>query len=191
MASDAKQMSKTERQTLIRLVRQRFKLLETGLAARRSQLERVTREEVMAEHEADAAKWKKRFEDEIIDPINELVQQGNKLIKQAEQAGFDRSGYGWHSITTRIHDYERQGAGFVPVDLEKTVRDRMLAKLGDKPMSRYALELEESKLVEELLVGDLSSDDAKEFLTQIPTLEGLIPLPNGGANKALLAGDED
>lgn len=191
MAADAKQMSKTERQTLIRLVKQRFRLLETGLAARRSQLERVTRDEVIAEHEAEAKQWKQRFEDEVVEPINRLIQEGYDLIKEAEKAGFQRTGYGWHNMTTRVGDYQREGARFVPADLDRTVRERMVEKIGDKPMSKYALELEESKLVEQLLVGDLGSDDAKEFLGQIPTLEGLIPLPNGGANRALLAGDED
>jgi len=190
MAADAKQMSKTERQTLIRLVKQRFKLLETGLAARPSQLDRITRQEVIAEHEAEAKVWKQRFEDEVLAPMRALIVEGESMIREAHQAGFERSGYGWHGLHTRLSDVQGEQNNFVPTDLEKTVRERMVEKIGDKPMSKYALELEESKLVEQLLVGDLGSDDAKEFLAQVPTLEGLIPLPNGGANKAMLSGDD-
>jgi len=189
MAAKADTMSKTERQTLIRLVKQRFKLLETGLAARRSQLTAVTRSEVIAEHKAEAEKFEKRMEDEIMEPLRELVAHARSIFKDAEEAGLDRQGYGWNRVENILFDSQRENAKFIPKNLDGVVRERMLEKIGDKPMSAYALELEESKLIEDLLVGDLSSDDAKAFLNKVPTLEGLIPLPNGGANKALLAGE--
>ena len=58
------------------------------------------------------------------------------------------------------------------------------APLGETPM-------QESKLIEELLVGDLGSDDAKKFLDQVPTLENMIPLPNGGASRIAIEEAQD
>lgn len=188
--ADAKQMSKTERQTLIRLVRQRFKLLETGLAARRRQLEAVTRKQVIEEHEAEVEKWKARFDAEVMGPMRELVKAGETLIEEGRRAGYDRRGYGWHNLYSTINSTDNN-AHFVPLDLEDTVKERVAEAMGDKPLTKYALELEESRLVETLLVGDLSSDDAKAFLEQIPDLEKLVPLPSNGSKAALMEASDE
>jgi hypothetical protein len=187
--AEAKGMNKAERQTLIRLVKQRFKLLETGLSARRSALERVTQQEIVEENKVEAEAWKKRL-DEVIAKFTDLLREGEQVIKDAHEAGFDRSGYGWHNLTANLNNVERN-ATFTPVDLQKKVQERMVEKIGDKPMTRFALEMQESQLVEELLVGDLGSEDAKTFLAQVPTLEDMIPLPNGGANRAALMASQD
>lgn len=183
-------MSKTERQTLIRLVKQRFKLLEKGLDARRSQLRQLIREEVLKENEDKVAAYKKQLNDKVKEPLQELQKEAWVIIKQAEQDGLSRSGYSSYRFDNWAADMK--DVTFIPAKLDQEVNKRLAEMIGDKPMSAYALQAQESKLIEELLVGDLSSDGAKDFLAQIPTLEGLIPLPAGANGKlaALESGDE-
>lgn len=183
--AQAKPMSKTERQTLIRLVRQRFRLLHTAVHARRSQLEAAIRQEIRAEHEAEMEAFRERYDSEVLTKVTEMRDALNELTEDMRKAGYTYGNTGW----IRDLEYYRNRLTIEPDDLQAQVQERLQEKLGGKPLTQYALELEESKLVEELLVGDLTSDGAQAFLAKVPTAEGLIPLANNGASAAIEAAE--
>ena len=176
-----KPMSKTERQTLIRLVKQRFRLLGTGLNARRYQVEAGVREEILAEHEARCKELRKEYDERVLKPLRELRQAEVDWREQVRDEGFDYRNTSWMRRGVDEVLSAADAIQIVPADLDKKVKERMATLLGGVPMTQYALELEESRLIEELLVGDITSDGAQDFMAKIPDVDKLLPLANSAA----------
>ena len=185
-------MTATERNTLIRITKQRFKLLHQGIHARTEQLRRQIQAEVMEEHAAAM----KAAEARVEKVIAKLEKAWNEYVAIMEdeyeknglkgRSGMGLSGRPVRSFSDGPGSYvERK---FTPADLSQEVSERLVKITGDKPVSQYALEVEEARILEAILVGNLKTGESQRFLDSIPTLESLIPLTNGnGAQQAIEA----
>lgn len=189
--TESSPMTATERNTLIRITKQRFKLLNQGIGARTAMLRREIHDEVVAEH-ADAVEKARRRVAKIRAKMEAVYDEYiDAVTDEYDTNGLGVAGYGGAPKRTLRSFSDGPGqhlyADFMPRDLTKEVEARLAKRLGDRPLSQYALEVEEARILEEILVGNLQTGESKRFLDEIPTLESLVPLTSGDAQKQIEA----
>ena len=178
-------MTATERNTLIRITKQRFKLLHQGLYARQEQLRRQLRDEIVAENKKAIEDAKKRVA-KVSEKAEKLWDEYTSIISEERANGLSLSRYyGRRTFSDSIGGFFEDT--FTPEDLASEIERRMEEIVGDKPVTEWQLQSEEARILEAILVGNLKTGESQRFLDSIPTLESLIPLTNGNGAKAIEA----
>jgi len=78
---------------------------------------------------------------------------------------------------------------FLPVDMEDKVKERIKAIKRDRGLLGSSLEEKRIEIIEDLLKGELESEDAKKFLEKVPNIDSLLPATLNGNGRELPAGD--
>jgi hypothetical protein len=167
--TEAQPLSKTERTALIRVVKSRFSLLRDGLHVRASEVMQAVEKQIELDH--------KEAVDEITKESDKIAAQINKLLKQMEEIERKAQSKGI-TCQWKILEYFKPPT-WVPAHKGDLVRKKLEEIGGLNGRWEYELKRQEADLVEQLIIGDLTSDDSQKFLEKIPTAETLIPLPPG------------
>jgi hypothetical protein len=202
-------MSKSERAELRRLVRRRFEMLELQVKERRRQIRSAIQERISAaaaekvkKYEAEAAPLFVQL-DAAVAALKDLearaeadgiqagtMQEREEYVRNEKGKIVTDGNYGY--VTRKVmHAYPEaivivhSTRTFVPEDFG----DRVDAAFGqiEKEAGFVSMTLEQEKIAleEELITGALESGEAKDFLGKLPTVDKLLPAPNGEITKAI------
>ena len=161
------EMTKAEREQLIRIVRARARQAEREAASREKVLLAEVQNELTAEYEAHDAMW-----GEAIAIAHDAVAKANVAIQaQCGDLGIPpkqapRLELGWHSRNPEFNDSKRRA------ELRKLAETRLaaLTKTARTAIQAAALDREE-----QLVLGGLHSTEARELFASMPTAEQLMP----------------
>jgi hypothetical protein len=161
-------MNQKDRATLRTIVKRRFEKLHQSLQQRERELEIVVRDNIMAETNGKARDLNVRWQ-AIRKEAATLVAQAEELSDEAAAAGL--------TFGERPLRFTANSKGVEPRNLYKLVNNEVARLRAESGLGKLHLEELEEQLIVDLLMGDLESDDAKEFLTKIPDANTLLPLP--------------
>jgi hypothetical protein len=168
-------MSAKDRAALRSIIRERFKILGMEVARREREVKHELRERVLAEYE-------------------DALEEGRNLLEEmrAMQREFDKRSreIETHLRKLKVSTTWPNFSVSVPKDVEPKGLDdevnRRIGKLsGHAGRARNDLQLRELDLLERLAVGGLESDEARVFLAEVPTVDDILPMPNGKSQKRL------
>lgn len=161
------QITKTERTELTRLIKLNTKVLRNEIACREAEM--LSEISVRL---AERAREDDKAADGFQEACRELTQEANaKLDELLKQHGELFSGGRWRD-PGRFH---APRAYRVPEDreqLRKAAEHRIRLQARQ---ARAALDRAEADLLRDLHVEALETEAAREFLTRMPTLDGLLP----------------
>lgn len=167
-------MTKADRAELRSLIRQRFKVLRADVAQREKELYSELEERLNERCDNDDKAWSDvmfiigQAVDEADRKANDAVvglvgrdawPHSQHLVRSYELASIRRAVIGHDQGDERVQ-LRRQGRA----KIEATVKGAMLQ-----------LDRQEVDLLEQLTTGALESDEARNFLGQIPTVSQLVP----------------
>lgn len=161
-------MNKTERDELRRLLRARFKLLRTDVAARQAELET----ELEAQIEAEFAAGDRTY-DELMYKLKLAVDEANRVANDIgrELWGLEKWGVKTEKQIVTAQDIPRPGKNERwqrknqgRIEIERQVRAAL-----------HELERQENELLTELATSALQSTEAQAFFARIPSVSQLIP----------------
>ena len=183
-------MNTTERQALVKIVKARFEVLRGQLEVRRDEIAEVVRERLRSES-AEATKTYSAQAKKIVAEAQKLQEKARALSQAARQDGgveVTRDSGGWRRQSSILVFSELNGGtpeDWQPVGLEKRVSEE-LRKLHLEARTRELnLDEQEAMLLEQIWTDALESEQAKELLSKIPTVDTLMPLPNSGEVKEI------
>jgi hypothetical protein len=174
---DVKKMTKTERQELRRIIARRFKVLRDQLHRRERELEYALREQIRQENETAIAKMEKKVA-ALVTKQNKIAAEWVKLDEEAVATGLNISQIpavrDVNLATLKARGYKIVDAG------DRKEIDRRVKEIKEAS-GWYSVNLRELewRLDEQLAVGELETEDSKEFLEALPTIDTLLPLPVG------------
>lgn len=174
---DVKSMSKTERTELRRIVRRRFKMLREQLSRRERELFHALKTQAEQERE-DAVKEIEKKMKPLIKRQNDLAKAIEKVEEEAYKKDVKISGNLAKRLTlgSKYDGIEIRARG----DIASSEAAKQLQEIKEEAgWQRLNLEELEWRLDEQLAVGELESGSSKDFLTTLPTVESLLPLPAG------------
>lgn len=180
-----KLMSQRDRQELRRILRARFELLHAQVYQREQELQRRIEAEIRTEHEAQMKAAQKKAE--------RLQAKAEKLLAEAEEIETEMAaqgvvpGYGGRRSGYPLFTYTIQSE-WQPVDLQGKIKRAYSEITEAAGYHKIDLRLQELQLEEELAIGALGSDEAKQFLNKVPTIDTLLPLDDASV-KALAKGE--
>jgi hypothetical protein len=160
-------MTKAERDQLVKLARLRAKQAEREAEARQATLLAEVQDLLTAEFDAHDRLWS-----DAVTVAEEALDKANAQIRlQCVDLGIPAGeapqlSMGWRSRGPCYSDRERRA------ELRKLAETRLVA------LTKTAKAAIRDKLLDvetELIVGDLQSADAREFLASLPTVEALMP----------------
>jgi hypothetical protein len=160
-------MPAAERRELRSVVRQQFKVLRAEVEQRRSELtaeaaEKVRQKYASADKEVDDLNWR----------IEQIVDQANKDIRDAvkkTQGESDGGTWTWSGAIRAPHIAHRNEDryalnGALTAGIDAQAKQALLT-----------LERQEADLLRQLALDALDSDEARAFLSRIPTVAELVP----------------
>jgi hypothetical protein len=169
---ESKTMTKGERDELRRIVKHRFKLLDEQVAQREAEIRQLIRDRIEAEY-ADAVAEVEAELAAINCEADVLERRGRKIAAAARRKGVV-IGYGGGTaepVEVSVASPSRAA------NVDARVNREMEALRRESGLARTNLSLRELDLLERLAIGALESDEAKEFMESIPTVDGLLPMP--------------
>lgn len=187
---DVKQMSKTERRELRRIVARRFRMLRDQLYRRENELSRAIANQIREEKKASIRKIESRLKP-LLDRQNKLHEAFQKVYEEASTLGVQiniSTPAPAASLTAFRANYGRPPVSAVTND---EIRERMNAIKEQAGWGKLSLNEMEWQLDEQLAVGELESGTANQFLESLPSAETLLPLPDGLKLPEIEAGDAD
>ena len=160
-------MTPTERNQLIRLMKNRAKQAEREAETREKILVTEVMEEMTVEYQAQDSLWA-----EAVRVAQDALEKANAHIRvQCADMGIPPEHapelqLAWSSRSSQFANRERRA------DLEKLARTRAatMTKMAKTEIQNATLKIEE-----QLVLGGLESDEAKAVVTQLPTAENLMP----------------
>jgi hypothetical protein len=178
VAVDVKSMTKTERRELRRIVARRFKMLRHQLDVREREVTRALRAKVRGERKAQVAQIERRMKP-LIERQNKLAKSWEELYSEAAMLKVSIHLPGAAATINLDAQKARWGRDAVQADTGQEV-DGMLDEIkAASGWSNLDLNEMEWRLDEELAIGELESGSAQKFLSALPTVETLLPLPPG------------
>lgn len=161
-------MNKTERDELRRLLRARFKLLRTDVAARQAELEAELNQQVEAEFAAGD-----RTYDDLMYRLQLAVDEANRVANDIgrELWGLDKWGMKVEKTIVVAKDIPKPGKTERWQRLNEgriEIERRVTAALRE-------LERQENELLTDLATSALESAEAKAFFSRMPTVSELVP----------------
>ena len=159
-------ITKTERVELKSLVRQQFKVLREEINARRTELIAQAERDVVERYAARDAQW-----EDVLHEVGEAEREANRRINDAlYRHGFvqrESSERSWVSV--KLQNDPPDGGR---MELRREAHARIRAQVDSALME---LNRREADTLRDLAVGALESEEARAFLTSIPTVGDLVP----------------
>ena len=175
MASEAK-ITKADARELKSVVRMRFDLLRTETSLRETELRQLVREQVIRENQERIDEYRDRVR-ALADEALALSRRLTDLADEAYQNGLHISG---SIIVVNTEQWN-----VLPKNLDYEVQRRIQEVYTQSHATRLGIDRQEVELLEKLTLQVLDSNQAREFIESIPTVDELIPLPNGDLRKAI------
>jgi preprotein translocase subunit SecA len=165
-------MTKTERTELRRIIKNRYEHLYEQIAVREGMIAAQFREQLVEKSQAKIDEHTKEIKS-LLDDYNKIVDRLNEALRAASDDGLTTP-YGSrydHADLTRVK--------FQLAGIEREVTRAVQRVREEAGLSKLDLRSDAIALDEELAIGSLQSDDARDFLARIPTIDTLLPLPSG------------
>lgn len=180
-------MSQREASALRRIVRERFKTI-------RRQIPEVARQECarrigLVDAEFDAVVWQAQDAGAALaGEYEELAERINRHVDDCQRAGLVGKSRLW-SETVRHPDLVRS----ILTEWRSSAADEMVRQITSeisdaKQRAEMAASIRESALIEQLTLREITSDEAINFLGEIPSAQGMITGLEGSDARALLEG---
>jgi hypothetical protein len=167
-------MTRTERNELVRIVRGRFKILDRQPAYRIREVETIVRDGIRERH-ADAIAEAEQATEELRARFEPLEREAADLVAAMRRKG----------VSPRYADERLVRMEWLlpwrPANENDVAAGEMYRLSSEATMAQARLVERELSLVEELLVTELETADAKTFLAKLPTIEELVPAPKPAA----------
>lgn len=161
-------MTLTERREIKGIIKRRFGVLRKDIEVRERELQNVIRDNIREKHEAEL----KRIDKELAALQTTIVTalSKSKMIRdQARNRGIDVQ-----FQTNSEGAYYRVAVA----NLEDKVRDEFRQLWAERGRADLSIDQQEVDLLEHLALESIESDDAKSFLSTIPTLDAILPPPS-------------
>jgi hypothetical protein len=159
-------ITKTERAELRSLIRQRFRVLRADVEARRAELAAELDEQITAKYAADDKAWNDAMF-LIQEAAREANRKANDILRGLGVAGYDAAKE-YEVVNARPINQPRSERN----QLRKTGTSRIEAQVRT---AQLQLDRQEAELLTRLVADALESDEARAFLSQIPTVSALVP----------------
>lgn len=173
-------ISKGERAELRSIVKQQFKVLRSELDQREMEMLADVEQEIVARYTDDDQAWSV-----VQHKVHEAVMEANRQINDA----LNEAGYQVKGSTERM--WVRTPDMHQPQEdrhqLRRLATSRIHAQVRG---AKLRLEREEADLLRALAVGAIESEEARNFLTSIPTVGELVPAARLAELEATLGDDE-
>lgn len=177
-------MSQRDRTELRRILNARFQLLHEQVYQREQELQRKIENEIRTEYEAQVKAAQKKA-DKLQAKLEKLQAEAEEIeTEMAAQGvvpghGGRRSGYPLFTYTLQTE--------WQPSDLAAKIKRAYSEITEAAGYHKIDLRLQQLQLEEELAIGALGSDEARQFLGKVPTIDTLLPLDDASV-KALTEG---
>lgn len=161
-------MNRTERDELRRLLRARFKLLRTDVAARKAELERELQEQIAERF----AHLDKAYDDAMYQ-LKLAVDEANRKANDIGRELWGREKWGAKHDRTVVQAkmIDKPGVG-ERVEMHRLGRSEIDRRVKD---ALLRLERQENELLTELATSALESVQARQFLGRIPSVTEMVP----------------
>lgn len=176
-----KLMSQRDRTELRRILNARFQLLHEQIHQRQHELENQIRTQIESDF-TEAVKLAKKKMDKLRAKGDKLEQEAQEIAEEVLQLGIVPTSGSYAVKPLNVTMAEE----WKPKDLNKRVKEALAQITTAAGLHKLDLRLEQLRLEEELAIGALGSDEAKNFLERVPTLDKLLPM-NGNIAKAIEA----
>lgn len=173
-------MTKTEREELRRLVRQRFKVLRKEVDQRGAELTADLEQALVARfHDRDGRRVQAEGE------VAAIVEEANrKVLEVLRQTDFDLTGVGRSAIPTPRVMWDQTDRQILRIAALADVEAK-------KSAAKLTLERQEVDVLQRLAMGALESEEARDFLGSIPSVGELVPAARLDELEAALEAPED
>lgn len=175
---DVKKMTKAERTELRRIVKRRFKLLREQIARRERELQHAFRKQIDDELASTVAKFESKMKP-LIERQNKLAAAWSELFAEA----------GALDINIRVNNAQKLGSldelkaqHYYPPVVANSYADaqKRLDEIKEAAgWSKLNLNEMEWRLDEQLAIGELETGSSIDFLSALPTVDTILPLPAG------------
>lgn len=171
----SRKLTSIDRKQLCKITEGRFQILNEELSSRRQAIRSAISKQVLEEHKTNIAETRKKLENwqkeekKVAEKVEQLQHDHDAkrtaIIEEAKSKGLTvgRPTYG-----TTIEDIK-------PANLDKTVTDRMDKILEDYNAAKINLRTLELETLEKISIAGLETEEAQDFLTEIPELDKLLP----------------
>jgi coenzyme F420-reducing hydrogenase alpha subunit len=170
------QIGRGDRQELRRITKGRITIIKQELEAREKDLLRDARNQLRNEHKS-ALKVAERKVARIKEKVEKLNREAMNAYQELEDLGLEPDGRSYYYDKERLVE-ANVTSKWQPKDFDEryeTVKDEVQRQ---RIRAEIQLDKQELSLLEELSVDALTSEAAREFLGQIPTVEQVLPAPN-------------
>lgn len=168
-------ISKTEAREIRSLVKNEYSFLDTEIGGQATRIKSDIRQQLEAAEEAAIQGARKKI-DAVRKKAKKLEEEGHELLRELQSEGFVMKGSTNYRkvaiVEATVNDelevstiQKRMKAAFDAVDLQ--VSD-----------ARRGFKLDENEATRKLTLNMVDSDEAREFINNIPTLDALIAMPN-------------
>lgn len=158
-------ITKGERTELRSIVKQQFKVLRSELEQRELEMDAEIEEEIVARFSADDTAWSV-----VQHRIHEAVMEANRQVNDAlSEGGFQERG-STERMWIRSPDIRQPTED--KAQLRRLAHSRIVAQIKG---AKLRLEREEADLLRTLAIGAIESEEARAFLSAIPTVGELVP----------------
>jgi hypothetical protein len=162
-------LSKQDARDLIKVVEGRFTQLHKRVAQRELELAGSIRKDVYDDHASSMDDARKAFI-EIGMRAHQLERDYTDAVNAAQEAGLSVRGnfhINWHAPDVQV------------TGIESIVRQRIAEMRTAGGQHKLSLHEMEQELRERILIASLTGEKALDFLGQIPSIDEILPLPNG------------
>lgn len=166
------QMSKTDRSELRRILKLRMEILREQVVHREIEVRDELRKAIQKEY-AETVKQAKADTKKLKEKAQKFEAEAEELEKRYGALGLSNSPYQRRSYDLMRIDFSDD---WQPENLEEKVNEAYSALTRKAGAVKLDLKQTELALSEELAINGLTTDEAKDFLAKIPTVEKLIPL---------------
>lgn len=162
-------MTQRDRTELRRILKARFELLHKQLDIRKSELLIHLEEEIRAQYKEQVAQAKERTS-ELEAEAQKFAAKADALQKEMEGMGLTHSHYRYEFFGYNFH------TDWQPANLSQKIDEAFKKVTSKADYHKVDLYLKQLELEEELAIGALGSEEAKSFLSKIPTVDTLLPM---------------
>lgn len=182
----ASKLSATDRKQLCKITEGRFEMLNQELSARKNDISEMIKKHVIDSHKGNIKKIEDRLSKvkeerkltdlEYQNKLDEVDKKRKIIIKEAKEMG----------LTVSKPSYGQDIEEISPTDLNSAVREKANQIYKEYNAAKINLRTLELETLEKISVAGLETDDARDFMTEIPDIDKLLPAP--AQVKALIEG---
>lgn len=172
MPSAISTMTKTEARELKSLVKSDFATLETRVDSRYHDMQSKLKQERLRRNQEIQKAARKE--------LSSLRAQYTRLANKTQETLDELTAQGWAASNFRIFECKFNIDNIKPPNYDKHEDlDEEQDLLYDRYRSvKEGLQDEKSRLLRQLVLNTLKTDEAKAFLSEIPTAEDVLPTPD-------------